>query len=509
MVEVEAPQVSSPKPERRRFGVLYVLLIAVMRAAAGAAIARSFPLTFSDEGESTGKGEAALYQCPMHPTIVSDHPSNCPICGMKLVKVDAPSPSAAVSTEHNVSEGSALVKVPGMATVEIDPNRQQLIGLTTTEITSGPVGGAWRTVGRVAVDETRVRNINLKVAGFVERIHVDFVGKKVRKGDPLFSVYSPELLLAQEEYLLAVRTKAALSRASATPESASNNLVAAARRKLSLWDVPNTEIERLASTGEPQKTLTFYSPISGVVTRKDVVQGMKLDAGAMPYEIVDLASVWVLADVYESELRYVKERMGATLTLNAYPDETFNGTVAFMDPLMDPATRTVKVRLTFANPKGELRPEMFGEVTLHGASREAPRVPLDAVIDSGKEKVAFVAIGDGKFQPRAVKIGQSDGSFAEVLEGLKAGERVVTRANFLVDSESRLRASLAEMSTSVGARPIESARVLPAPAASSQALPDASSGAPRSPSSSKQHSPSTGAHEPPLRKAPEHSGHQH
>jgi Cu(I)/Ag(I) efflux system membrane fusion protein len=345
--------------------------------------------------------------------------------------------------------------ISGLAAIDIDPARQQLIGLQTAEVSQGTVGGAWRTVGRVAIDETRVRHINLKVSGFVERIYVDFVGKRVRKGDALFSIYSPELLSAQQEYVIALKTQVASM-------AGGDGLVAAARRKLALWDVPESEIARLAQGGEPSKTLTLYSPLAGVVTRKDVVDGMKLDAGAMPYEIVDLSSVWVLADVYESELRFVSLHMPASLKLNAFPNREFKGKVMFIDPLLDPQTRTVKVRLSFPNPDGELRPEMFGEVVLLGAPREGLSIPRDAIIDSGTEKVVFVAIGAGKFQPRTVKLGVSDGVGVEVLGGLTLGERVVIRANFLVDSESRLRASLAETSHVRGSGEApERARVLP------------------------------------------------
>jgi Cu(I)/Ag(I) efflux system membrane fusion protein len=199
-----------------------------------------------------------------------------------------------------------------------------------------------------------------------------------------------------------------------------------------------------------------------VVAKKDIVVGMKLDAGAMPYEIVDLSSVWVLADVYESELRFVKEGMAANLTLAAFPDREFKGKVVFLDPLLDPQTRTVKVRLTFPNRAGELRPEMFGEVVLLGASHDALRVPPDAVIDSGTGKLVFVAVGAGKFQPRAVKVGAHDSSYVEIIDGLTEGDRVVVRANFLVDSESRLRGSLAEMAGRAAVKAPESARVLPA-----------------------------------------------
>jgi Cu(I)/Ag(I) efflux system membrane fusion protein len=342
--------------------------------------------------------------------------------------------------------------VEGLATVDIDPARQQLIGLRTAEVTRGTVGGQWRTVGRVAFDETRVRHINLKVPAFVERIHVDFVGKPVRRGEPLFAIYSPELLSAQEEYLLALKTRGSLAAAGGLPGDG-DVLVEAARRKLELWDVPASEIERLERNGEPMKTLTLRSPIGGVVVKKDVVEGMKLDAGAMPYEIVDLSGVWVLADVYESELRHVKLGMPATLSLKAYPNRIFEGRVSFVDPLLDPRTRTVKVRLAFPNPTGELKPEMFGEVVLHGAAQEGLRIPADAVIDSGTQRIVFVALGGGRFQPREVRLGDSDGKSVEIVAGLSEGEKVVTRANFLVDSESRLRASLAALSAGSAAGP--------------------------------------------------------
>lgn len=484
-MDTEPTTPTSATSARKRFGAGTLIFVALLSAgmAAGAALLFSkAPQHTAPAPHAADGGGAVLYQCPMHPAIVQDHPGDCPICGMKLVKVDKPQASSGDSQQTAANPGDTS-SVPALATVDIDPARQQLIGLETVEVTEGPISGAWRTVGRIAVDETRVRRINIKVSGFVERIHVDFVGKRVKKGDPLFSIYSPELLSAQEEFLLALKTKSALAKAGTVVRGDGDALVSAARRKLALWDVPESDLERLARTGEPTKTLTFHSPVSGVVTKKDVVQGMQLDAGAMPYEIVDLSVIWVLADIYENELRLVREGLAAKLMLNAFPNREFKGEVAFIDPLLDPQTRTVKVRLSFPNPRGELRPGMYGEVVLLGEPHDGLRIPPDAVIDSGTRRVVFVGLGEGKFQPRSVELGDSDGLHVEVLSGLALGERVVTRANFLIDSEARLRASLAQSSTDPAApeHAPESARVLPSASAPEPASKSTQDVQPRAP----------------------------
>jgi Cu(I)/Ag(I) efflux system membrane fusion protein len=412
----------------------------------------------------------------MHPTITSDHPGDCPICGMKLVPVNnggtPPSPSGRpgerklafyrspmdpkqtsptprkdemgmdyVPVYEDEVKGTGT-QVQGLAAVTIDPSRQQLIGLRTAEVTKGPVAAAWRTVARIQVDPTRVRKTNVKVDGYVERIFVDFVGQSVRKGQPLFSIYSPTLLSAQNEYLLALQTQDTLAKSGAAP-AINGNLVQAARRRLELFDVPEAEVDRLTRTREPSKTLTLVSPIAGVVTAKNVVQGASVSPGAAPYEITDLGMVWVMADAYESDLRRIRVGMKATLTLSAYPGKTFPGEVVFVDPLLDPQTRTAKVHLHFANSGRELKPEMYGEVSLQTPVRDGLRIPADAVIRAGNRDVVFIALGEGKFEPRVVQLGVKDGDEIEVLDGVSAGDAVVTRANFLVDSESQLRASLA------------------------------------------------------------------
>jgi Cu(I)/Ag(I) efflux system membrane fusion protein len=331
--------------------------------------------------------------------------------------------------------------VAGLVTVKIDPARQQLIGLVTARAVPGAIGGALRTTGRIAVDETRVHRVNVKFAGFVERVQADFVGQQVRQGEPLFSIYSPELLAAQDELLLALRTQKALA-SSRGLAGDGDDLASSARRKLQLWDVPAATVARIEQTGQAERAITVVSPTNGVVVKKEIVPGMRLEAGGMPYEIWDLSSVWVLADVYETDLQHVKVGAPATLTFKALPGKEYQGRVAFIDPVLDPKTRTAKVRVSLANPGAALKPEMFGEVVLKSTPRQALRIPTDAVIDSGTRSVVFVALGEGKFQPRVVRLGSSDGDFFEVLDGLAAGDEIVTRANFLVDSESRLKASL-------------------------------------------------------------------
>jgi len=400
--------------------------------------------TEAQQKPASASAQKEQWQCPMHPSIVQDHRGDCPICGMKLVKVEG--------TGGSTGSDPGVPAPEGLSGVTIDAARQQLIGLKVAHAELGTVGGSWRTSGRVAVDETRVHHVNVKFSGFMERVHANFIGRPVTKGEPLFSIYSPELLAAQQEFLLALDTRKRLAAAGGMGGDG-DALVSAARRKLELWDVPRSEIDRLERTGEPTRAITFYSPATGVVTKKDVVPGMRVNAGDMPFEIVDLSRLWVLADAYETDLGQVKPGMTATLSLKAFPNRTFTGRVAFIDPFLDPKTRTAKVRVEFPNSTGELKPEMFGEVVFQGRSRDGVRIPADAVIHSGTKSVVFVALGDGKFRPREVKLGETGSDYVEVVSGLEKGDGVVTRANFLVDSESRLRASLAALSSPGSAAP--------------------------------------------------------
>jgi Cu(I)/Ag(I) efflux system membrane fusion protein len=359
----------------------------------------------------------------MNPAYKSDKPGKAPD-GMDLVPVYDDAVTAAPSSD-----------VAGYADVKLTPDRRQLIGVQTGMTEMRPLGRTVRTVGRVAVDETRLYKISTKFDGYIEKLYVDVTGQPVRKGQPLFSVYSPDLLATQQEYLLAMRAA-----------KQSPSLLAAARQRLLLWDITPADIETLERTGAVRKSLTIDSPVSGVVLNKIAVQGARVTPGEPLFEIANLDRVWIQADVYESELPFIRLGATATTTLSYVPGRTWTGRVTFIAPTVDPMTRTVKVRSEFDNADGALKPDMFGDVVIQQPARNVIVVPDSAVLQTGTRSVVFVVAGDGTFEPREVSVGTKSDQFYEVRSGLRAGEKVVTQANFLIDSESRLKAALAGMS---------------------------------------------------------------
>ena len=329
------------------------------------------------------------------------------------------------------------------AEIAIDPRRQQLIGVRTAAARRATLARQVRLIGLVRADETRLADVNLKVDGWIRDLYVDYTGQAVKKGDPLFSLYSPDLLAAANEYLLALKTRDQMqsSQISDARERA-DQLVAAARRRLQLWDFPPETLAALDERREAPDTLTFRSPADGVVMDKQVLKGSRVMAGQRLYTIADLSIVWIEADVYEAELPLVKVGGHAAVTLNAYPGERFSGEVLYIYPYVDEKTRTNKVRFAFMNGDGRLKPGMYANVEITTAPGTGIVVPTDAVLDSGAEQIVFVAKGDGYFEPRRVKAGQRMASDVHILEGLEAGEQVATGATFFLDSESQLRASL-------------------------------------------------------------------
>jgi Cu(I)/Ag(I) efflux system membrane fusion protein/cobalt-zinc-cadmium efflux system membrane fusion protein len=327
--------------------------------------------------------------------------------------------------------------------ITIDPRRQQLIGVRTVPVAHELMQQTVRTVGVVRYDETRQADINLRVEGWIRDLYVDYTGQPIQKGQPLFTLYSPDLLTTQQEYLLALKTRDQVQGSViAEARERADQLVTAARQRLSLWDLPPDEIRTLEEKRQALEVVVFRSPVSGFVIEKQALRGLHIMPGQTLYRVADLSVVWVEADVYERELSALRSGAAATITVDAYPGDHFTGRVIFVYPYLDERTRTNKVRFEFANRGGRLKPGMYANVELRGTDGMALTVPLDAVLDSGQEQVVFVAKGDGMFEPRTVKVGRRGANSVEILEGLEHGERVATGATFFLDSESQLRASL-------------------------------------------------------------------
>ena len=334
----------------------------------------------------------------------------------------------------------------GSAGVNVSPERQQLIGIRTATAEIRPMVQKIRTVGIVTYDETRLAQVFSKVEGWIEELLVNYTGTLVRKGQPLFTLYSPDLVATQEEYLLALKAKQTLGSSSIKEISAgSDSLLESAHRRLSLWDISEEQIRDLEKTGKPKRNLTFYSPLGGFVLKKEAVQGMRVMPDKELYTIGDLSTVWVNADIYEYELAQVRVGQKATITVASYPGRDFVGRVAWISPVLDEKTRTAKVRLEFPNRDFILKPEMYANAEINIDAGRKLAVPDEAVLDSGLRKVVFLDKGEGRFEPAEVKIGNKYDGYYEVLAGLSPGERIVASASFLLDSESRLKEAMGAM----------------------------------------------------------------
>jgi Cu(I)/Ag(I) efflux system membrane fusion protein len=366
-------------------------------------------------------GEISHYTCSMHPSVHQAGPGTCPICSMDLVPV----------TREQAASGKVVIA----------PEQQQLIGVRSSPVERRPVASEIRAVGRVAFDETRFADVTVKYGGTIGRLHVEETGQPVRKGQTLFTLYSPELYAAQQEYLIALASQRAARQTSA-PDRA-DYLVQAARQKLRLWDFSEAEARALASRGTPAREVAIPSPAAGYVIEKDVVEGAAVQPGMRLFRLAALDRVWVEAEVYESELPRVRLGQLATVTLAYLPGQELRGRVSRILPALNPVSRTGKVRIEIANRSGAggplLRPEMYADVALAAQAREALMVPESAVLYTGPRRLVFLDLGEGRFRPREVQLGARSGDFYEVLAGLQAGDRVVTAGNFLVDAEARLQ----------------------------------------------------------------------
>lgn len=329
---------------------------------------------------------------------------------------------------------------PGFAAVEVEPARQQLLGIRTAPVAREPIEKKVRTVGIVQIDETRTTHVHVKFEGFIEDIYVNYTGRLVRKGQPLLKIYSRDLLAAQQEYLA---SRAAMGRippgAEPSVRAAAEQLVAAARDRLRLFDVPPGVLAQIERTGTAQRAITIVSPQTGTVIEKQALEGIAVSPMTPLYVIADLSRVWVLADIYERDMASASIGRRATLRLEALPGRTFEGAVTFVSPVVDQTTRTVKVRFEFPNDRGLLRPGMYATVEMAAAVGDGLVVASDAIVDTGERKIVFVARGGGTFEPRAITTGVAFDDKYEVLEGLREGEMIAVSGQFLLDSESRIR----------------------------------------------------------------------
>ncbi|HSK19809.1 MAG TPA: efflux RND transporter periplasmic adaptor subunit [Longimicrobiales bacterium] len=368
-----------------------------------------------------------------------------------LTSRDAPQQAAAQSAlaqaddPHAGHDMSAVEVNDGV--VVMDPAMASSLGVVVVEAQLAPVARAIRTTGSVTYDETRLTTITPKFSGFAERLHVNFTGQPVRRGQALLEVYSPELVAAQEELLSALRMTAQL-RASASPAviERTAGLVDAARRRLLLWDISPAQVRQVEESGEVRRTLTMHAPSSGFVTEKMVQEGQAIGMGMPLYRLADLSTVWIEADVYEQDLRFVAVGEKVQVEITAYPQEPFSGRVSYIHPDVRAETRTTRVRIEMTNPGGRIKPGMYATVSIDApVTQRAVVVPRDAVMHSGTHAMVFIEEAPGTYRIREVTVGVDAGGQTQILSGLLAGERVVSRANFLIDSESRLTESMGDM----------------------------------------------------------------
>ncbi len=384
---------------------------------------------YADEETNTEQKKIAYYVDPMHPWYTSDKPGIAPDCGMELVPV---------------YEGENDVRG-----IKINPVVVQNIGVRVEEVKKQILNKTIRTTGKIDYDETKVKTVTTKIMGWIEKLYVDYTGKYVKKGEPLFEIYSPELVSTQEEYLQAVNYLKKVS-SSNSPEviDAALQLVNSAKRRLLYWDIPESDIQEIEKNNSPRKTLTIYSPVSGIVIEKMVYQGQQIMAGMDLFKIADLSTVWIVSDIYQMDLPWIKLGQKVELELSYLPGKTYQGKVTYIYPFLNDETKTVKVRSEVKNTSSyDFKPGMFATVKIVSPiSINAIVVPEQAIIRSGERNIAIISLGGGYFEPREVKLGVTSDGFVQILEGIKEGEKIVISSQFLIDSESNLKAAITQMS---------------------------------------------------------------
>ncbi|MGO9379235.1 MAG: efflux RND transporter periplasmic adaptor subunit [Dissulfurispiraceae bacterium] len=329
-------------------------------------------------------------------------------------------------------------------TVEIPLEKQQLIGVKTVVAEVKNLRKTIRTVGMVTYDERRLATVNTKFEGWIEKLHVDFTGRYVRKGEPLAEIYSPELLATQQEFINLLKWKKESKSAKDSTIGSmlagdSESILEGARQRLRLWDISDAQIDKIEHTGKPVRTLTIYSPVSGYVVQKAAIKGMRVMPGEKLFDIADLSTVWILSDIFEYELPLIKVGEKANISLSYFPGKEFVSTIDYVYPTIAGDTRSAKIRFAVPNPGNKLRPQMYTNVDVKVNLGNKLIIPDDAVLDAGKRQIVYVDKGEGNFEPREVSIGMRSDRMVEITKGLKAGEHVVSAANFLIDSEAKLQ----------------------------------------------------------------------
>lgn len=407
------------------------------------------------------------YRHPMNPKITSPTPAKDEM-GMDYVPVYAKQPAAAAPEPEKIlyyrhpmgaPDTSPVPKKDEMGMdylpvyeseaevsgqIKISPEKIQKLGVGTETLAKRALTRSIRALGSIQVDERRVHAVAPKFEGWISRLYVNATGLAVKRGQPLLEIYSPELMTAQQEYLIARQGQQALRQGSAQARGTAEQLAGNALQRLHYWDIAPAQLQRLQSREQPLDTLPLQSPVTGIVLEKPAQEGMRFMPGELLFRIADLSTVWLLAEVFEQDIAEVRLGQAVQVHINAYPDRLFSGKVGFIYPTLATETRTVKVRVELPNAEGLLKPGLYGSVTLAALEDRDERlaVPDSAVIDSGARQVVLVQRGEGRFEPRVVKLGRQADGYREVLAGLDAGDRVVTRANFLIDAESNLKSAL-------------------------------------------------------------------
>jgi RND family efflux transporter MFP subunit len=375
-----------------------------------------------------------------------------PMAGMNMQGASAKKSSGSSSADSQQMAGMNMQEMQKMpaGSVMLDTATQQKFNVTYTKVRRARMVRTIQTVGLLHADEETIARVHVKVAGWIQKVFLSYVGQQIKKGQPLFTLYSPDLVSTEQEYLIALKGQKYLSKTPYTDVSSeANSLLAATRDRLRLWDVSDAQIEHLAATGKVKRTMTMYSPISGFVMTRNAYEQTYVSPQTDLYEIANLSKIWVYADIFEYEAPYVHVGQPAQMQLSYSPGKTYYGRVKYVYPTVDPKTRTIKVRLEFPNPGYELKPNMYANVKLKVNYGVQTLVPSESVLNSGNRQVVFVVKPDGYFEPREIKIGDQFDGEVQVLAGLKPGEKVVKSGNFLIDSESRLGAAMQQMMASM------------------------------------------------------------